>query len=237
MQWKVLGRVLYLSRTAVSLLAGAGILLLAAVGYALFSDRKTSVVWTETACPEVTVVSAPPETDGNYAAERIETPVLWRVYVVGAVRNPGFYSLEQGALVYDAVTAAGGLLPEAEADTVNLAQELGDGFMIKILTKAERLEQKRSSGLVLIKNNVEISGGQMDSVDTEGLVSGQGRKININSASKEELMQLPGIGETKAESIITYRKNHGPFQSIEDIMLVSGIKESGFEKIKDRITT
>lgn len=219
-QWKIFGKVFFLSKFAVSCLGLLLGLLLLFGGY-FFLQQKEDVFVTQSYFPKETttvVNTITPE----------PTPVFWKIYIVGAVEKPGLYSLEQGALVYDAVSIAGGLLPEVDAQTVNLAQELESNMMVRILTEEQRIQQQRESSLVLVKNNVEINGGSAEESN---------RKININIATKEELMTLSGIGEARAESIIAYRETNGRFQTIEDIMLVDGIKESAFAKIKDKITT
>lgn len=221
MQWKMLGRVFYLSKAVVCLLGAVVVIGLVVGGY--FFMPEETVLPAESAVPAERTGSAPP------TATITPTPVLWQVYIVGAVKEPGLYALKEGALVHDAVSAAGGLLQTADAGNINLVQALEPNLMIRILTEEERLEQGRTSSLVLIKNNEEVRGGRVESADSG--------KININSATKEELMTLSGIGEARAESIIAYREENGPFQTVEDIMLVSGIKESAFAKIKDRITT
>lgn len=134
------------------------------------------------------------------------------VYVCGAVNCPGVYELPEGSRVYEAIESAGGFGENADVTRVNQAEILEDEEQIYVPTIGEDTES--------------ISG---DSTKQDG-------KININQASREELMTLPGVGQSRAESIITYREEHGRFQKIEDIMNVSGIKEGLFEKIKDLIT-
>lgn len=225
MQWRCLGRVFYFPKTVVVLLAGILCAGLVVGGYFLLPQTEVVTV-TALPAPTVTTTSAsmPEPTPGQ---------VFWEIYIVGAVVNPGIYALEEGALVHDAVEAAGGLLETANPETINMVQTLTDHLMLQILTEAQRVEQERAGSLVLIKDGTEWMGGQAGS-ETDG---GTAEKININSATKEVLMTLPGIGEARAESIIAYREEYGPFATIEDIMLVSGIKESAFAKIKDRITT
>lgn len=130
------------------------------------------------------------------------------VYVCGAVNREGVYELPSGSRVYQAIEVAGGFREDADKSNVNQAEVLED---------EERIY-------------VPIVGEEIPSVSEE-----EG-KVNINKASKEELMTLPGVGESRAESIIKYREDVGAFQNIEDIMQVSGIKEGLFEKIKDLIT-
>lgn len=139
-------------------------------------------------------------------------PVI--VHVCGAVVSPGVYELEAGSRVIDAVNLAGGLLADAAQSHINLAKEIADGEQIIILTMEE---------VKTVDNNIS----------REGTSNG---KININTADRILLCTLPGIGQTKAESIIAYREAQGGFATIEDIMKVSGIKENGFQKIKDLIT-
>lgn len=135
------------------------------------------------------------------------------VFVSGAVNNPDVYTLKKGSIIKDAVDLAGGFSEEACRDYVNLAKKLEDGEHIMIPT------MEQMSGLS-VQNILEES--QKSTL------------VNINTATKEELMSLPGIGERKAEAIIKYR-NSKSFSNIEDIMNISGIKESAFNKIKDKI--
>ena len=135
------------------------------------------------------------------------------VFVSGAVNNPDVYTLKKGSIIKDAVDLAGGFSEEACRDYVNLAKKLEGGEHIMIPT------MEQMSGLS-VQNILEES--QKSTL------------VNINTATKEELMSLPGIGERKADSIIEYR-NSKSFSAIEDIMNISGIKESAFNKIKDKI--
>lgn len=143
------------------------------------------------------------------------------VFVCGAVRSPGVYALESTARVYEAIVLAGGICEEGSAEYVNQAQKLEDGEKIYIPTK-EEVQQ----GIAGENHNLFIESDK----DTE-----KDSKVNINTASVEELKTLPGIGDTRAKSIIKYREEHGDFQVIEDLMRVEGIKEGVFEKMKDSI--
>lgn len=143
------------------------------------------------------------------------------VHVCGAVVIPGVYEVSQDARVIDAVTMAGGCREDASSDSLNLAGKLTDGQQIYIPTKEEVANSS-------IRWNQTAQNDEVNSAKEP--------MININTAGKEELMTLPGIGEAKAESILLYRQENGSFQKIEDIQQISGIKEAAFEKIKDRIT-
>lgn len=156
-----------------------------------------------------------------------ETEARIAVYVCGAVNSPGVYELEASARVFQAVEAAGGFREDADQEWVNQAQFLQDGGKIRIYTRQET-EQMRQAGM---EEGSLLAEDQTGEVGTEG----QGL-VNLNTATKEELMTLPGIGEAKAEAVIAYRQEQGGFSAIEDIMNISGIKEAVFSKIKDRIT-
>lgn len=162
------------------------------------------------------------QTTGNVGTQQPGEAAVCVVHVCGAVQNPGVYSLAEGSRIYEAVAAAGGLLPEADEAYLNQAACVTDGEQIYVPTQQEVLEQS----VTLVRN-----GQQTES----GIVS-QDTKVNLNTATKEQLCTLPGIGESKAESIISYRNEHGAYGQIEDIMKVEGIKDGLFQKIKDRIT-
>ena len=140
------------------------------------------------------------------------------VHVCGQVKEPGVYELEPGSRVYQAVEMAGGFGPDAASWYLNLAQEVADGMKIQVPTEEEALAWGNSGG------SLSVGQGQTET------------KVNLNTADEEQLMTLTGIGESRAADIIRYRQEHGPFERIEDIMNVSGIKEGAFQKIKDSIT-
>lgn len=143
------------------------------------------------------------------------------VHVCGAVVNPGVYNLPADSRLYEAVLAAGGLKEEAEDTSLNQASLVEDGQQIYVPTK-EEVEKG-------------TFGGAAGEDPVEGSKSSDG-KININTADKAQLMTLPGIGESKAAAIISYREKHGNFRSAEELMEINGIKEGVFQKIRDMIT-
>jgi len=161
------------------------------------------------------------------AEEVIKKPASIFVYVCGAVEKPGVYELFEGGRVVDAVEAAGGFLETADKTYVNLAALLDDGIKLYIPTMQETME---SAAL-----QVETFDKESTSLGSDSAGAGSGL-ININSATRDELTALPGIGNATAEKIISYREQHGAFKAIEDIMNVSGIKDKLFSKIKDHIT-
>lgn len=147
---------------------------------------------------------------GETASEARDTMI--RVYVCGAVANPGVVEIPQGSRVEDALEAAGGFGAEAGREAVNLADWVSDGQKLYFPKEGEAVEEPQA---------------QADSAS--GLV-------NINTADAAALCTLPGIGESRAQDIISYREANGGFGACEDIMKVSGIKTAAYEKIKDKIT-
>ncbi len=138
------------------------------------------------------------------------------VYVCGEVISPGVYELNSTERIAKALEMAGGFTDNAAKEYINLAEYVTDGMKIYIPS----IEESRSG---------VINGSEAAASNSKGLV-------NINIATKEELMTLRGIGESRAEDIIAYREKNQGFKSIEDIMNISGIKDSLFNKIKDNIT-
>ena len=158
------------------------------------------------------------------------------VDVCGAVANPGVFQLAAGSRVFQAIEAAGGYLPEAALTCVNRAGVLTDGQQLYILTQEEMERQGRDP-----VEMAKASDGQMNGSAGTGQNTGmtaqvqQDNRININTADEAQLTTLTGIGATRAQAIIAYREENGPFAAIEDIMNVQGIKEGTFAKIKDEI--
>lgn len=142
------------------------------------------------------------------------------VHICGAVNYPGVYELTEGDRVIDAVNRAQGLTADACTEAVNLSEKLTDAQRIYIPTKQE-VAGMTATGL--------WQGQDMSDENAN-------RLININTADEKTLMQIKGVGETRAKSIISYREAHGSFEKIEDIKNVSGIGEASFEKMKDMIT-
>ncbi|KMN45275.1 helix-hairpin-helix domain-containing protein [Bacillus sp. LK2] len=130
--------------------------------------------------------------------------------VKGAVFKEGVYEMKEGDRVKDAVEKAGGLLPDADMKKVNLAQMVQDQMILYVPNKNELVQE----GAAFSKSE---------------------DKVQINTASKEQLEKITGIGSRKAESILKYREEHGPFRKIEDLLEIDGIGTKSLEKIKDQI--
>lgn len=157
------------------------------------------------------------------------SPSTVTVYVGGAVQKPGLYTLQADKRIQDALQAAGNLTDDGALGAINPAQHLTDEMQILVPTKEEVAEANARGaaslqGVSLPKNNNEQAGS----------LSEIQAKININTASAEELQRLPSIGKTKAENILRYREKK-PFQTEEEIMNVSGIGKKVFEQIQPQI--
>ena len=135
------------------------------------------------------------------------------VDVKGAVKNPGVFETTKDKRVKDLIEEAGGLLEDADTSTLNLSQKVKDQMVIYVLKNGEKPKQ--------------ISDGSTSSSNKD--------VININTANKEQLMKISGVGKTKAEAIISFREKNGDFKKKEDITKVKGIGKATFEKIKDKI--
>ena len=171
-------------------------------------------------------------TEAQKTAEDIESGQQICVYVCGEVCVPGVYMLPEGARICDAVEAAGGLTQEASRDYWNLAERLVDGAMISVPTEAEAKERL---GAGAGQGASEMTGQKTLSDGEDVAASSDDSRVNLNTATVEELMTIPGIGEAKAKAIVSYRQENGNFSSIEEIMNISGIKEGLFRQIKDYI--
>lgn len=151
------------------------------------------------------------------------------IYVCGAVEEPGVYPIQEGMRVFEAIELAGGFAQEADQLWLNQAEIVTDGQRLYVYTKDETqllAEAQQESGMPAWQHDSQMAEGS----------DAQEQKVNLNTADREVLMTLPGIGEVKADAIIQYREAHGAFSSIEEIQNITGIKNAVFSKIKDRIT-
>lgn len=169
------------------------------------------MIWSVSGCEKKTdTLEVLPDVEQEVEVDTAEE-VMIVVHICGAINQPGVYTVPEGSRLYEVIAQAGGLKEEAVTESVNQARILSDGEQIYIPT---------------VEESNSLTG---DSNVSQG-------KVNLNTASKEELMTLTGIGESKAESIISYREEHGRFQSIEELMQIRGIKEGVYLKIQDKIT-
>ncbi|WP_289135727.1 helix-hairpin-helix domain-containing protein [uncultured Brevibacillus sp.] len=160
-----------------------------------------------------------------------EPPAAAPLYVdvKGVVKQPGMYRFEPGMRVADAIAKAGGTLPDADLDQINLAQPLSDGSAVIIPAKGSSAAPSSGQQTVALPP-YGVSSGSMNSQS-----GGQERSINVNTATAEELTTLPGIGLVRAKAILSYRTEKGGFRSVEELKEIEGIGDKMFERIKDRV--
>lgn len=224
------------------------LLVIIVCGYFIFVSREDSVV------AEDSIVK-------TEESKKTKKKVNIKVDVKGAVKNPGVYELKKGSRVIDAINKAGGLTKEANTSIINLSKVLEDAFVIVVYTDNDLKDVVMDK---YVENNVACPATINDAciVDSDLVTNNNSNSkttskttnstkksstktstskdtnaiVNINTASLAELQKIPGVGESKAQAIITYREENGGFKSIEEITNVSGIGDSTFEKIKSNIT-
>ena len=158
------------------------------------------------------------------------------VHVVGEVNTPGVVTLEEGSRIIDAINAAGGKTEDADLSKINLAYIIEDGIQIYVpsITETTKLSEESEKEIKYITDGP----GEDVIVTEEAQKQGEEKqvKVNINTANIEKLQTLPGIGESIAQKIIDYRNENGKFKAIEELKNVSGIGESKYNNIKDKIS-
>ena len=185
-----------------------------------------AAVTGETAGDEEPAEEEPSSEESEEAAAAERPATIW-VHVCGAVKREGVYELPEGSRVFEALRLAGGCTAEADTSYCNQAAVLSDAQKVYIPTKEEAEKLRASEAVPQEAGTPETGAGSSGTA---------GGKININTADAALLTQIPGVGESKAKSIIAYRDEHGPFKSTEDLMKVSGIAAASFEKMRDYIT-
>ncbi len=142
------------------------------------------------------------------------------VDIKGAVKNEGVYELSAGSRVTDVVKLAGGFTDEADKKSVNLAEKLSDEAVIYVAKEGEEVPS--------VTNTTQANSGAETEASTD--------KINLNTATLEQLQTISGIGAKRAQDIIDYREANGGFSSVDDLTNVSGIGEKTLEKLKSEVT-
>lgn len=179
--------------------------------------------------------------DDEIEKEEILSDELIFVDIKGAVKKPGVYKISKNSIVNDIVSLAGGFSKNAYKNNINLSKKVTDEMVIYVYTKYEYkqkcVENIATDESVDISSYVDNGTSIIDNkVQKENNTDTKKDLVNINTATKEQLLSISGIGTSKAESIIAYREEHGSFKTIEDIKNVSGIGDSLYEKIKNNIT-
>lgn len=207
-----------LSRRSLAVLVALG-LLAVGVAFLMLRERPEEVVAPELVTQAASgdapasAPGAPPPGDGAPGSPTPDGDVV--VHVGGEVNEPGLYTMPAGSRVADAVEEAGGALPDADLDLLNLARTLTDGERVLV-----GVPEEEAPGV----------GGAAAS-------GGEGASVNINTADEEELRSLPGIGEKKARQIIDHRESiGGSFTSVEDLLGVDGIAEKTLENLRPHVT-
>lgn len=188
----------------------AAVIFILVCGIIYFGNEKKNEPSYEPVGKSTVCETSFPYTDEGTGNSSYDESVV--VYVTGAVLHPGVYEVGGNMRVSDAIEAAGGFKNNAAADYLNLAAQLSDGEKITVPTKKEAKALNKDDD------------------------SDESHLVNINTAAKEELMTLPGIGESKADAIIAYRQENGGYRNIEELMQISGIKEGVYSKISEYIT-
>lgn len=193
------------------------------------SDQKNQTDQEEQGTSE-----EPRETLGE-DTKNSQNPGIIYVHVCGEVASPGVYPIPSGSRLYEAIEAAGGILENGAGEQLNQAAQIEDGQQIYVPSR-EEVQQGTAGGAQLPQQAV-TGGGNTGQKGTSGNPSSSSEdgKVDLNTASREQLMTLSGIGEAKAASIIAYREEHGGFRKIEELMEVEGIKEGVFNKVRDQI--
>ena len=167
-------------------------------------------------------------------AEESSAPSMVQVYICGAVAAPGVYELPEGVILNDVVECAGGFTENADITKVNLVYKIESNVSVFIPDSSQPVESVSEDVFEVQEDIIRDEDEYVWGEDT-GSQAESSTLVNINTAGKEELMTLPGIGEVYAQSIIDYRET-APFASIEEIKNVSGIGDAKFDKIKAYIT-
>lgn len=178
------------------------------------------------------------ETTSTTSAVKEESTMLY-FDIKGSVKKPGVYEFTQGDKIIDAINKAGGLTKNATTNNLNLSKKLTNEMVIYVFSKNELTTTKAYEQVSNVSEckceTIEIN-NCVDKNTTNESTNNETSKININTDSKEKLMTISGIGSSKADAIIEYRTKNGNFKTTEDIMNVSGISKTIYDKIKDTIT-
>lgn len=208
-------------KKVIKLLSGLAVVFICGILYFLNSVGETPDTVITEGFSDTVVTGQNQKNDSP--TEKPEKAAVY-IHVCGQVKKPGVYVFTREPRVIEAIEKAGGFTKKADSSSLNQAAKVTDGtqLMIPAITDSKAVSDSKAT---------------VPKTGTDANVSVQKTdRVNINTASKEELMTLSGIGESKASQILSYREENGFFQKTEDIMNISGIKEGVFGKIKDRIT-
>ena len=174
----------------------------------------------------------------NTKPEKVEEK-KYKVDIKGQINNPGIYEVVISSRVIDVINLAGGLTVNADTSVINLSKKVLDEMVIIVYSKEEVTNFKKTKEIEQQVQNQCIQKDE-NSLKNDACISSNNNistnKISINNATKEELMTLPGIGESKAKDIVDYRTKNGPFKKLEDLKNIPGIGENVYNNLKENIT-
>lgn len=239
MEIKLFGIKLYVKKSAMAIAVAFTMVALGIIAEILLSRNEPSNLIIKDTSQNVTNFSTPNVMNSPTPGTNEEI----KVYVTGAVMNPGIVTIKKGQIIEDALNQAGGVTEDADINSINRVFKLKENVMIYVKSKNDQQKQ--------IDQNVEKSWNQsqepgpgIDIITDSGgsilggtLAAGVKKKVNINTATEAELDTLPGVGKETAKTIIEFRNKNGDFKDIKDIMKIPGIKESRFNSIKDLISS
>ncbi|HHW48420.1 MAG TPA: competence protein ComEA [Clostridiaceae bacterium] len=237
----LLGREITVKREIVAISAVLIIIIAGIIGYSIERSGHKIIIDAESDKAGKEEISIEKDEQSGTVQGGLETqePVEEiKVYVVGCVKNPGIVTLKKGDLINDAIIAAGGADEDADLENINLVYKLTSNAMLRIRSRDEVRKDSGKGSEAGTGVSIETgtgSGAVVISNEGNGSNNNDG-KININTATIDELDTLPGIGKATAREIVDYREKNGNFKDITDIMKVPGIKEGRFNNIKDLIT-
>lgn len=209
---------LNLSKKQLIILIAIGGVIVFVIGYYIYTTTSKE------SYEQLDVISEEQSNQNKENVEKEQEEIIV-VHIAGEVKKPGIVKIKEGARIADIIEAAGGLTEKANTTNINLAYIIEDGQKITIPSKDETEE----------KENIITENGEGIINKEQGISTGK-QIVNINKATKEQLCELQGIGESTADKIITYRKENGNFKQVEDIKNVPGIGDAKYENIKDKIS-
>ena len=222
------------------ILCGLGLVLLLVVASIFIYKNFTA----EDKEDENIVLNTKKDIKKNEEEEEVDSDIYYQIDIKGEVINPGIYTVKEGSRVIDVIRLAGDLTEVADTSVLNLSKKVKDEMVIIVYSfdevasftetkEQEEIEQEACKNQNGIENDACIEDSTDDTSSGSVVISG---KISLNTATIDELMMLPGIGEAKAEAIIKYREEVGAFQNIEELKEVNGIGDAIFDDIKESIT-
>lgn len=239
------GREIYVRKEIIAAIIPLIVIALGFTGVVISSGKNATIIETseDTAPKKEVLYSAKEKTAPEPTAAQKAVDDEIKVYVTGCVNAPGIVTLKKGQIIDEAIKLAGGATESADLSSINLVYKLKENVMLYIKSREEVKNTAPASVNQQWASAGEAGPGVAIAADSAGAIlkSEQGGtaapgKVNINTASESQLETLPGVGKETAKDIMAYREKNGGFKTIQDIMKVSGIKESRFSKIKDLIT-